>query len=158
MENKESDRIYINNKNKQEYALLGIARDATNNNALTEMAVYRAVVGGQLYVRELEEFYIKFTEAEKDISPREILTYDLAVGLCTLSIPKGTKALHVGNQRGAIKLWAESPVSEERVEQRRFIVCPTGAPFMGRADRDYIGTVPVSNEGWHVYEEVGNEA
>lgn len=61
MENK----IYKNKKKGTLYVVVGIATDATNARDGNEVVIYKSC-DGHLYVRDKEEFLIKFEESLDD--------------------------------------------------------------------------------------------
>lgn len=70
-----------------------------------------------------------------------------------VSMPQGARILHVGEQRGALILWAQVQVGQhEQNEQRTFCVYGTGHPLQ-RDDLLYLATVQMQNGlVWHVFE------
>jgi hypothetical protein len=68
-----------------------------------------------------------------------------------LSLPLGTKILHVNTQNDGIYLWALVNVKETRVVNRTFKVVATGQNN-DFSSLTYIGTVHMTPFVWHIFE------
>lgn len=71
---------------------------------------------------------------------------------CTISMPLGSKVLHVHEQDGGVYVWAEVNPSQVMVD-RHFRIYGTGHPMPDNAGA-YLGTVHLSGGAlvFHVYE------
>lgn len=56
----ETKLIYKNKKKGTLYSIIGLAIDATNSRDGTKVIVYKSCDDGALYVREEDEFVLKF--------------------------------------------------------------------------------------------------
>ena len=84
---------------------------------------------------------------------RIIFKYPICIGRNTLSLPKGSKILHVAEQRGQLCMWIEQDTTKPQV-YRNFQVYGTGKSFgSDRAvEPTFVGTALVNDFVWHVYE------
>lgn len=77
----------------------------------------------------------------------------LTVGEQVIRLPVGARVLHVGEQFGALCLWA-AVEHDAPLEDRRFVLVPTGAAFLeGVTVGDYIATAIIGNGVlvWHLF-------
>ena len=84
---------------------------------------------------------------------RTIYKYNLWYGSNLISMPEGSKVLHVGDQDNTIRIWIEHEIESSNLEvERNFHVYETGA--MRDDFGNHIGTVQLYDSGvWHVYEK-----
>jgi len=70
-----------------------------------------------------------------------------------LQMPKGSRVLSVGNQRGNLCLWAVGD-QDKPVSLRAFEIFGTGNPISEdrTIERTFIGTAIVEPLVWHVFE------
>lgn len=84
---------------------------------------------------------------------KRIYKYPLELSdVAEVSLPRGAKILHVGEQQGELRLWAlgDPSVASER---RRFRVVGTGHPADGLEVMKHLGTIQSpSGLVWHVFE------
>lgn len=66
----------------------------------------------------------------------------------TAEMPVGAKVIHVHEQNGKIRVWAECNPQAETVT-RRFLIVPTGGPAPVACD--YLGSVHVGGEDGRMY-------
>ena len=64
--------IFINNKNKQKYVMIGAAIDCTNDRDGTRVVIYKKIDSPLTFVRESDEFFKKFTK-ENDENENEFV-------------------------------------------------------------------------------------
>ncbi len=69
-----------------------------------------------------------------------------------IEMPECAEILHVGEDSGAVAIWAQHDATPTSVTPRRFLIIKTGHAFEdGLAT--YIGTVQSRHGGvWHIYE------
>lgn len=88
---------------------------------------------------------------------KKIYKYELELGVARVEMPIESNVLSVGNQRGAVCLWAEvdtiSPYTgkEPLMETRTFHTIGTG--YTVPQGLKYIDTIIVEPFVWHIYEE-----
>jgi len=83
-----------------------------------------------------------------------IYKYELVAdrGTSFVMMPIGARAISAGEQSGRLYVWAEACLSEP-LEQRRFLVQPTGYIDLPPMPLKFIDTVQMQDGlVWHVYE------
>jgi hypothetical protein len=139
-------RVEVINKELSTFGMKGllVSNDATDRDYKVE------------FDKQWVGYYKEGDLIEISTQTINVYKYKLYPPKTTLELPVGSKILTVHSQRHDVCIWIEIPNSHS-IEKREFVSLPTGKEWEFESKREYIGTVFVDEDVFHIYELLKGE-